>query len=106
MKQFFYTRKELAQPQQGDTEPRWNEGMDSFNLDKVIRSIEMDNGGRLVLLDDLHERVRMVNVTNTKGKITGIKREKDAFQSEINLNAEDSKAFIVATAFNRNYVPE
>lgn len=106
MNQFFYKRKEVLRPQPGDTEPKFSEGTDSFNLDKVIRSIQLDTGGRLVLLDDLHERFREVEVTNSKGKVTAIKREKDVFQSEITLNDEDSKAFIVATAYNRNYVPE
>lgn len=95
--QFFYTRKEVAQPQPGDTEPRFVEGRDSFNLEKVIRSIQMDNGGRLILLDDLHERVQQVEVKNSKGRVTSIKREKDAFQSEIHLNPEDSARFISLT---------
>ena len=94
MNQFYYTRKEVAQPQPGDTEPRFNEGIDTFNLDKVIRSIQMDNGGRLILLDDIHERIQQVEVKNSKGKVTAIKREKDAFQSEIHLNPEDSTRFM------------
>jgi hypothetical protein len=85
----------MLEPQPGDTGPRFSEGTDSFNLDKVIRSIENDNGGRLILLDDLHERVHQVEVKNNRGHVTAIKREKDAFQSEITLNPEDSQRFMV-----------
>ena len=97
MNQFYYTRKEPVAPTTEGEELTFKEYKDSINLDKVIRSIELDNGQRLVLLDDLHERVREVPVRNAKGAVTSIKREKDAFQSEIYLSAEDSERFVVAT---------
>ena len=34
---FFYTKKEPLAPQEGDTEPKFFEGLDSFSLEKVIR---------------------------------------------------------------------
>ena len=63
---------------------------DSFNLNKVIRTITMDDGRRLVLIDDLHERVQEVPDVNPKtGKMTGMRRERNTFQSEIYLDKED-----------------
>lgn len=91
---FFYTKQEPLQPQEGDTEPKFFEGLDSFNLQKVIRSVSLPDGQRLVLLDDLHERFHEVQMRNQKGNITSIKREKDAFQSEIYLSKKDSERFV------------
>ena len=39
---------------------------DSFNIEKVVRTITMDDGRTLVLLDDLHERVQEVPDINPK----------------------------------------
>ena len=94
MNQFFYTRKEPVRPTEEGGELTFKEYVDSLNPEKVIRSIELEDGQRLVLLDDLHERVREIPIRNKKGTVTSIKREKDAFQSEIYLNAEDSKRFV------------
>jgi hypothetical protein len=92
--QFFYQKKEMLPPQEGDTEPKFFEGLDSFNLEKVIRSISIPDGQRLILLDDLHERVHEVEIKNKQGKVTSIKRERDAFQSEIYLSPTDSMRFM------------
>ena len=63
---------------------------DSFNLNKVIRTITMDDGRRLVLIDDLHERVQEVPDINPKtGKMAGMRRERNTFQSEIYLDKTD-----------------
>jgi hypothetical protein len=84
MKQFTYTRTE------GE-----NTFTDSFNLEKVIRSVEIEDGKRIVILDDFHERVEMVPDINVKtNKVVGTRRERNTYQSEIHLNAEDSKRFI------------
>jgi len=99
MNQFYYTRKEPLKPVEGEEvkELQYQEYQDSLNLDKVIRSIGLEDGQRLVLLDDLHERMKEVPVRNKAGKLTAIKQVKDAFQSEIYLNADDSKRFIETT---------
>ena len=56
--QFFYTRKELVS---GTPEnPVFKEFRDSFNINKVVRSITMEDERVLVLLDDLHERAQEV----------------------------------------------
>jgi hypothetical protein len=80
--QFFYTRKE------GD-----KEFTDSFNVNKVIRSIEFEND-LVVLLDDIHERVEEVPTLNPKtGKVIGVQRKRDIFQSDIHLTGEDIVRF-------------
>jgi len=89
--QFFYTRKELVS---GTPEnPEFKEYRDSFNVDKVIRTITTDDGRLLVLLDDLHQRAQEVPVTNKAGKITSYKREMNVFQSEIYLDPADVERF-------------
>jgi len=67
---------------------------DSFNLNKVIRSIENEDGTFLVLLDDIHERSHEVPDIDLKtNKMKGTKRQRDVFQSEITLSAEDAQRF-------------
>lgn len=83
MSQFFYSRVEGEKTL-----------IDSFNLNKVIRSVEYEDGTRLVLLDDLHERSRDIPDVDLKtNKMKGMKRQRDVFQSEILLNAEDNAKF-------------
>ena len=71
---------------------------DSFNIEKVIRSIAMDDGRRLILLNDLHERVQEVPDINPKtGKMAGMRRERNTFQSEIYLDKADGDRFLKLT---------
>ena len=94
--QFFYTRKELVS---GTPEnPEFKEFRDSFNLEKVLRSITMEDGRMLVLLDDIHERSREVEDIDPKtNKMKGYKRQRDVFQSEIYLDPADAIRFIQLT---------
>jgi hypothetical protein len=81
--QFFYTRTE------GEKTFK-----DSLNINKVVRSITLEDGNTLVLLDDLHERSQDVPDIDPKtNKMKGTKRQRDTFQSEIYLNAEDAARF-------------
>jgi hypothetical protein len=81
--QFFYTRTE------GEKTFK-----DSFNINKVVRSLTMEDGTTLVLIDDLHERAENVPDVDPKtGKMKGVKRMRNTFQSEIYLNAEDAARF-------------
>jgi len=92
MNQFFYTRKE---PVQGTDPLEFKEHLDSFNIEKVIRTIVMENDNRLVLLDDIHERSTEVPDVNQKnGQVKGYKRERNTYQTEIYLSPEDSEKFI------------
>jgi hypothetical protein len=97
--QFFYTRKELKS---GTPEnPVYNEFKDSFNMEKVVRSLSIEDGRTLILLDDLHERSQEVPDVDPKtNKVKGIKRQRNTFQSEIYLEAEDAKRFYELTAIN------
>jgi hypothetical protein len=92
MNQFFYTRKE---PIQGTDPLEFKEHLDSFNIEKVIRTIVMENDNRLVLLDDIHERSTEVPDVNQKnGQVKGYKRERNTYQTEIYLTPEDSERFV------------
>lgn len=94
--QFFYTRKELVS---GTPEnPEFKEYRDSFNIEKVIRTVAMDDGRVLVLLDDLHERAQEVPDIDPKtNKMKGSKRVKNTFQSEIYLDPADAVRFFELT---------
>lgn len=87
--QFYYVRKEKLPVQVEGKEPEFRDFEDSFSLDMVIRSLEMENGERLVLLNDLHRRKERVPIRNKKGEVTGVKNEENTFQSEIYLSKED-----------------
>ena len=95
--QFFYTRKELVS---GTPEnPEFKEYRDSFNVDKVIRTLTVDDGRLLVLMDDLHERSQEVPEIDVRtNKVKAIKRQRNTFQSEIYLDPADAIRFYEATS--------
>jgi hypothetical protein len=95
--QFFYTRKELKS---GTPEnPVYNTFRDSFNMNKVIRSVAIEDGRIMILLDDLHERAQeMPDVDPRTNKVKGVKRQRNTFQSEIYLEGEDIQRFYDATS--------
>lgn len=83
--QFFYTRTE------GDVTFR-----DSFNMNKAIRSVSLENGQVLVILDDFHERVVQEPVVKNH-KVVDTKNLRQTVQSEIFLSAEDGERFFKLT---------
>ena len=92
MNQFFYTRKE---PIQGTDPLEFKEYLDSFNVEKVIRTMIVEYENRLVLLDDIHERSTEVPDVNPKnGQTRGFKRERNTYQTEIYLTPADSERFV------------
>jgi|TARA_R110000803_G_C11911461_1_gene313299 hypothetical protein len=95
--QFFYTRKEAIQ----DTDPvEFKEFRDSLNISKVIRSVRMDDENLVVLLDDIHERVKEVPNINTKtNKVIGMKKVSEVFQTEVYLQGSDIERFESITKF-------
>lgn len=95
--QFFYTRKELVS---GTPEnPEFKEFRDSFNINKVVRSVTMEDGRVLVLLDDIHERAQEVPDVDAKtNKMKGYKRVRNTFQSEIYLDPADAIKFYAVTS--------
>lgn len=95
--QFFYTRREVS----GGTPeaPEYRTFTDSFNMDKVIRSISLEDDRVLVLLDDMHERAQLVPDVDPKtNKVRGQKRERNVYQSEIYLEQSDAKRFYNLTS--------
>ncbi len=97
--QFYYTRKEEVKV---PTEPSFTstglpyiveikEYKDSFNVNKVIRSREMEDGTTLIVLDDFHDEMREVPGSHPKTrKPTGVYvKERNTYQSEIVLSKED-----------------
>ena len=81
--QFFYTAK-IGE----------KEYMASLNINKVIRSLENDEGGLIVILDDFNERVtQQPDIDLKTNKMKGMKRQRDTFQSEIYLEAADAVRF-------------
>jgi adenosyl cobinamide kinase/adenosyl cobinamide phosphate guanylyltransferase len=93
--QFFYTRK-VALPKKSEEqeEKEWKTLTDSFAIDKVIRTMELEDGKRIVLLDDVHERLENSPQLNAKGKVTGFVKQRNTVQSEIQLEKEDSERFV------------
>ena len=65
---------------------------DSFNINKVVRSMQLEDNKVILVLDDIHERSEQVpDVKN--GKVVGSKRERNTFQTEITLTGEDITRF-------------
>lgn len=98
--QFFYTRKEPIQ----DTDPvEYKEYTDSINLNKVIRSVQMNDDTLVVLLDDMHERTTEVPNINVKtNKMIGTKKKVDVYQTEAYLYGEDIERFRKLTNVENN----
>lgn len=97
MKQFFYTRKVTTQ-READEQPIIKEYRDSFNVDMVIRSVQMENGETIVLLKDFHERVTSEPEIDLKtNKMKGYKNVRQTVQSEITLSTEDTERFYKLT---------
>jgi hypothetical protein len=78
---FFYTRKVDDKTY-----------TDSFNLNKVIRSMQVDDNKVILVLDDIHERPEDVPEVKN-GKMVGQKRVRNVFQTEISLFDEDATRF-------------
>jgi hypothetical protein len=67
----------------------------SLNINKVIRTLENDEAGLIVILDDFNERVtQQPDIDLKTNKMKGYKNVRETVQSEIVLNAEDAKRFI------------
>lgn len=89
--QFFYTRKESI-PNSDPVE--FKEFTDSINVNKVIRSVKMDENTLVILLDDMHERTKEVPNINVKtNKMIGTKKQTEVFQTEVYLTGEDIERF-------------
>lgn len=97
--QFFYTAEIQQPPKEGEETGEVLKMKASFNVNKVIRSMETKPGCLMLLLDDFHladwQPVRMAKF-NGKGQPTGaysIEYKESTQCSEIELNEEDSKRY-------------
>ena len=67
----------------------------SLNVNKVIRTLENDAAGLIVILDDFNERVtQQPDIDIKTNKMKGFKNVRETVQSEIELNKEDAERFI------------
>ena len=67
----------------------------SLNVNKVIRTLENDAAGLIVILDDFNERVtQQPDIDIKTNKMKGFKNVRETVQSEIELNKEDAARFI------------
>lgn len=67
----------------------------SLNVNKVIRTLENDEGGLIIILDDFNERVTQQPDIDVKtNKFKGYKNVRETVQSEITINKEDAERFI------------
>lgn len=98
--QFFYTMEYQVAPTaptRVNEEPIIKRMMASFNMEKVIRSVETEEGKLIIILDDFHEEKKQAIRHNPNGKpIPYI--ETQMLQSEITLNKEDKERFRMATS--------
>ena len=96
--QFFYTRIETIDG--GVDAPSGTiQYRDSFNINKIIRSVELSEGKLLILLDDIHNRTTTIPDFNRQGKVVGTKKDTSTYQTEITLSEkEDIERFYKLTA--------
>lgn len=67
----------------------------SLNVNKVIRTLENDEAGLIVILDDFNERVtEQPDIDLKTNKMRGFKKVRETVQSEITINKEDAARFI------------
>jgi hypothetical protein len=67
----------------------------SLNVNKVIRTLENDEAGLIIILDDFNERVtEQPDIDLKTNKMKGFKKVRETVQSEITINKEDAARFI------------
>lgn len=97
--QFFYTRK-IEKPTKPGEEKQYDEVLDHFNVNKVIRGINMGDE-HIIILDDFNERVIQQPDINPKTtKQVGWKNVRETVQSEIHLNKADSERYRKLTSLD------
>jgi len=101
--QFIYTITQTSVPSVGT---QTNEKVitttktASFNIDKVIRSMEIEDGSLVVILDDFHEENKQTMGHNQNGKPI-VKTEQVVLQSEIILSPKDKERFLKLTSIEQ-----
>lgn len=93
--QFFYTR--TVAPDENGKETEEIKYVDSFNINKVVRTVSSPDGV-IVLLDDLHERAfETPDIDVKSNRVRGMKKVRETVQSEITLSKEDGERFMKLT---------
>lgn len=105
--QFFYTRtvrRQVEGVEGVDDTVVEQKFRDSFNLDMVIRSVTLETGEVVLLLNDLHEQYTQQPIVNPNtNKVKGYKEVKNIVQSEITLSPEDGARFWQVTNVENSY---
>jgi hypothetical protein len=94
--QFFYQRRE---PIEGK-EVEFKVYRDSFNVNKIIMSMQLSPTEALVVLDDFHEEIREVPTGIKNGKKVHTKMQKGLYQTNVTLRDEDYQRFIKLTTID------
>jgi hypothetical protein len=95
--QFIYTEEITVPVEEGSEETKKIIVKHSFNVDCVTKAVTIDTDGTIMIfLDDLHERYEERPVPGRNGKVS-MKREKDVFQTRIELKKEDADRFFELT---------
>lgn len=96
---FFKVQQPIDSPEiNGEKQPqKYQTLLCSFNLDKVLTSIETPTG-RTIVMDHQHERAEMVPIYNKKRVKIGEKEVRGLYQTEILLDKEESERYIAITA--------
>lgn len=96
--QFFFKRIERTREASGDESKIVEKVfMDSFNTDMVVTTTEIEDGKRVVTLNDGHTESRYGKYPVVKaGKMVGEELRKEAahYQSQIVLEADDSEKYV------------
>jgi predicted trehalose synthase len=94
--QFFFTRTDIIPATETQAEQTILR-RDSFNMDKVVRTVSIEKG-IVVLLDDMAERETKEPVIDFKlNKVKGYKKTMQITQSEIQLSEQDAERFFLLT---------
>ena len=89
---FYYEYKEPLEPKEGDTATLFTISKRSFNINKVIMTVE-DGDKLVIVMDDYHLRTEEVPVRNKKGGIAAYKNKTYTHQTIISLEGEDIERF-------------
>jgi hypothetical protein len=100
--QFFYTQKTPIQGKTGE----FKTARCSLNISKVIRSISLDDGRVLILMDDIHQRPHQVEILSKAKKVIRYRTEMSTFQSELYLTeSSDIERFYEVTSVDEGLIP-
>lgn len=97
--QFFYSFSVLVEDTENPGQEKEIIKKGSFNLEKVVRTLEDHNDNLIVVLDDFHEEIvtNPTSINPNTNRVIKNKKEKGVVHSEIILGKEDKERFIKLT---------